>query len=251
MTSVTAVGRIPVLCEARDLDATGPVVIVIHGMSTTPETLREGWPTADDGLSRIYWRLPVLREGPEACRLRREHDRFRDLFWPVVAEGRAELRELVALFAPRPVGLFGFSIGGLISLLGAADQRDVRAACAACAVPNLEYLLEFYPDYDWEAPDVRASRSEVNLARSPERLAQVPTLILHGMSDDVAAWRWMQPVAEGLSLTAPALHPYETFPEMQHRLVAQSEAEERDLARVRVVASDFFRRHLGGGSDRR
>lgn len=241
------VDKVPVLCDEGALQGQGPAVIVIHGMSTTPEMLEEGWPPREDGLARIYWRLPVLREGREASRLRREHDLFRDLFWPVVAEGRAELYRLVEALAPRPVGLFGFSIGGFLSLLGAADHRAVRAAVAVGGVPNLEYLLEYAPDFDWEAPDVAASRREVNLAAACGRILDVPTLILHGLSDDVAQWRWLEPVARKLFGAGPDLHPYRTFPAMRHRLVGEGDDEERDLAAVRDLASRFLRERLEVG----
>lgn len=240
--------RIPVRCEGGALTGSGPVVIVIHGMSTTPEILEEGWPPQDDGLARIYWRLPVLRDGRDASRRRREHDLFRDLFWPVVAEGRGELYRLVEALSPRPVGLFGFSIGGFLSLLGAADHRSVRGCVTVGGVPSLEYLLQYEPGYDWEAPDVVASRKEVNLAASPGRLVDVPTLILHGLSDDIAEWRHLEPLARRLAETRPELHPYRTFPAMRHRLVGQDADEERDLTVVRDLASGFLRERLGAGT---
>ena len=244
MGDMTSIHGIPVRSEERVLSGSSPVVIVIHGMSTTPEILEEGWPPVDDGLGRIYWHLPVLREGREASRLRREHDPFRDLFWPVVAEGRAELRRLMGHLGTRPVGLFGFSIGGFLRLLGAADQRRVRAAVSVGGVPNLEYLLESYPDYEWGAPDVVASRNEVNLQDAPDRLVDVPTLILHGAEDDVAEWRWLRPLAEKLSEERPESHPYEILPHLRHRITGLSDAEEEDWRKACAVANRFLLAHL-------
>ena len=247
-----ALNGIPVLAQPEAIEGQGPVVIVIHGMSTTPEQLVEGWPPVSDGLGRVYWRLPVLREGRDAVRARREDDLFRALFWPVVAEGRAELRRLVGQFAGRPVGLFGFSIGGFLSLLGAADDRRVGAAVAVGGVADLEYLLTYAPDYpDWQAPDVVACRREASLSQAPERLLAVPTLILHGEADDVAQWRWMEPVARRLAEADADRHPVRTFPHIRHRLVPEAgeagEAREEaaELATLRTLAADFLRVHLG------
>lgn len=246
MSELTQIAGIPVLAGHGVMHPERPVVIVIHGMSTTAETLRDGFPEADDGLARVYWRLPILRDGRDAVGARRQRDLFRDLFAPVVAESRAELGRLVAAFAPRPVGLFGFSIGALISLWGAADQSAVRAAVAAAGVPSLEYLIDFFPDYDWLQPDVLAERRRHDLTRHSERLAQRPTLILHGDRDETATWSLMAPFAEGLAREEPLLHPFERFAHVRHRLTADGPDEARDLERLRARAVAFLREHLVG-----
>lgn len=248
MDDLTHIGEIPVLARPDVLTTTDPVVIVIHGMSTTAETLRAGWPDdGDDGLARVYWRLPVLREGREAVAQRRQSDLFRNLFAPVVAQSRDELGRLVAAFAPRPVGLFGFSIGGLITLLGAADQRAVRAAVAIGAVPSLEYLVGFFPDYDWAAADVLAARREHNTDAHFERLASKATCILHGDADTTARWSLIAPTADRLAALDPERHAFERFEHVQHRLVSAEPDEERDLVRLRAAATSFLGRFLGAG----
>lgn len=244
MSDLTQIAGIPVLARPSVLRADLPVVIVIHGMSTTPEMLRLGWPEGDDGLARVYWRLPILREGREAVQARRQRDLFRGLFAPVVTEARAELGRLVAAFAPRPVGLFGFSIGGLVSLWGAADQAAVRAAVAVGGVPSLEYLLEFFPDYDWLEPDVLAERRRHDLGLSLDRLAGKATLILHGDLDDTARFTLIADVAERLGRTGRGRHLVQRFPHVRHRLVADGPEEEADLARLRAAATAFLQAEL-------
>ena len=244
MSDIQAIAGIPVLARRTVMRAELPVVVVIHGMSTTPEMLRLGWPDADDSLARVYWRLPILREGREAVQARRERDLFRGLFAPVVAEARAELGRLVAAFAPRPVGLFGFSIGGLISLWGAADQPAVRAAVSVGGVPSLEYLLDFFPGYDWLAPDVLAERRRHDVGRALDRLAPKATLILHGERDDTAPYALIADVAERLSAMDGERHRLERFAHVRHRLVADDDAEAHDLERLREAASAFLSQAL-------
>jgi dienelactone hydrolase len=244
MSELTQIAGIPVLAGHGVMHPERPVVIVIHGMSTTAETLRDGFPEADDGLARVYWRLPILRDGRDAVGARRQRDLFRDLFAPVVAESRAELGRLVAAFAPRPVGLFGFSIGALISLWGAADQSAVRAAVAAAGVPSLEYLIDFFPDYDWLQPDVLAERRRHDLGLSLDRLAGKATLILHGDLDDTARFTLIADVAERLGRTGRGRHLVQRFPHVRHRLVADGPEEEADLARLRAAATAFLQAEL-------
>lgn len=224
-----------------------PVVIVIHGMSTTAESMQAGWSdeTSDeDGFDRVYWRLPVLREGRACVMARRDEDLFRNLFYAVVSTSRSELRTLVSAFAPRPVALLGFSIGGLISLWGAADNAEVRAAVAIGGVPHLEYLLHYFPDYDFTQVDVVEMRQGVNLSQQRAALRQKPTLILHGEQDEQALIHWMLPFAQALHADCPTLHSYITYPNVQHRLTGESAEEEVDLVALRVTATAWLKSHL-------
>lgn len=239
------IGGVPVLARSEAVGPSGrPVVVVVHGMRTTAETLKTGWPDVDDGLDRVYWRLPVLREGVEAMGRRRDSDPFRDLFAPVVSQSRAELAALIQALGPRPIGLFGFSIGGLVALWGAADLAAVRAVVSVGAVPSLEYLVGFFPDYDWEAADVAAERARHDLSRQLELLAPKATCILHGEADTGASWSLMAETASRLQAMDPERHPYELFPHVQHRLTGETPEEEESLGRLRERASSFLRAEL-------
>lgn len=238
---------IPVLARSGVQTSDKPIVIVIHGMSTTAETLRAGWPDpTEDGLDRIYWRLPVLREGREAVLARREEDLFRRLFWPVVDESRRELTRLIGALGARDIGLFGFSIGGLISLWGGLDNPQVKGCVAVGGVPYLEYLPVYYPEYDWAANDVQVARQAIDLRTRVRDLSAIPTLILHGLSDDQADWEWMRPFAEALSGAAPDDHTAQTYPLVRHRLTgADGPEEEAQLVSLRQTATDWLAARLG------
>ncbi len=222
-----------------------PVVIVLHGMSTRPATMQAGWPPAGgDGFDRVYWRLPVLREGKAALAARRNQDLFLSLFAAVWAETRAELPRLLAALSDRPVGLFGFSIGGFLALWGALDHKSVGAAVSVGGVPNFDYLAAYYPDYPWEASQAAAMRDRSNLLARVDELAETPTLILHGRADDVARWEWMRPLAEALADRSADRHPHQVLGHLRHRLQPESPEESQDVDRVRGAAAAWFQRWL-------
>lgn len=240
------VAGIPVLARPGVMERRGPAVVVLHGMSTTPEMMQAGWPDGEaaDGFERVYWRLPVLREGGEALRRRRDDDLFLALFSPVWSEVRAELGKLLDALGDRPLGLFGFSIGGFLALWGALDHPQVRAAVSVGGVPNFDYLTTYYPDYAWDRESVAALRAASDLLTRVGDLARTPTLILHGLPDDVARWEWMRPLAEALAAQSQERHPHQALPDLRHRLAPQSPEEARDVAEVRRAANAWFQRWL-------
>lgn len=241
------VAGVPILARPGVVEQEGrPLVVVLHGMSTTPEMMQAGWP--DDGsrheFDRLYWRLPVLREGGDALRRRRGDDLFLGLFSAVWSEVRAELGRLLDALGDRPIGLFGFSIGGFLALWGALDHPRVRAAVAVGGVPNFDYLTTYYPNYDWGREQVAAVRAGSDLLTRLGGLASTPTLILHGIQDDVARWEWMRPLAEALGTRDPERHPHQVLPHLRHRLAPQSPEEARDVAEVQQAAGAWFQRWL-------
>lgn len=229
--------------EGPPLDEAQRVIIVIHGMSTTVETLRQGYPaTPESGLTKLYWRLPVLREGADSVRRRRSDDAFDQLFTPVVDESRAELTHLLTQFEG-PVGLFGFSIGGLIALLGALDNTQVGAVVTMGGVPGLNYLQHYLPDYNWADETVKARLQSYNLLPRAQDLAAIPILLCHGEQDEVARWEWMGPFADALTMVNPASQ-VKHFAHLHHRLAGHSREELVDLEQLRSLADDWFRHHL-------
>ncbi len=234
----------PIEIDGPGLAQAQRVVIVIHGMSTTVEILKAGYPAPEDGsLTKIYWRLPVLREGAESLQRRRQEDVFRQLFASVVDESRAELKTLIQSLGKRPVGLFGFSIGSLIALFGAAENPEVGALVTVGGVPDLDYLQHYYPDYPWADPAIQTRRQSYAVSAHRERLASVPTLIMHGESDDVAKWEWMQDFAETLMAASPASR-IQKFAHMRHRLSGETPEEQQDLDNLRHMADQWFVDHL-------
>jgi pimeloyl-ACP methyl ester carboxylesterase len=239
---LTSLGGVPVLARGDVTADRRPVVIVLHGMSTTAEMLRAGWPEGpDDPWHRVYWRLPVLREGSDAVRARRDRDLLGELFYAVWREARRELGSLLAALSDRPVGLFGFSIGGFLALWGAHDHpATVRAVVTVGGVPHLDYLRSFYPDYPWENAASREKLAEANLLSHVTALHPVPTYIVHGAADDVARWEWMAPLAEALQAADARRHPYRLWPLVQHRLIGASPDEERQLTLLREATARWL-----------
>lgn len=233
-----------VVVQGPALDRAERIVIVIHGMSTTIDTLQAGYPAPNDGsLTKIYWRLPILRDGLEARHARGEKDVFLTLFAPVVDESRSELKNLLHGLGERPVGLFGFSIGSLIAFWGAVDNPNVLALATVGGVADLDYLEHYYPDYPWADPAIAARRQSYAVSQHMDRLASIPSLIMHGDADNVAHWEWVKDFAEGLITASPSSR-IQKFSHLKHRLQGETSEEQQDLADLRALADRWFVDHL-------
>lgn len=236
----------PMILQGPPVSEASYVVIVIHGMSTTANTMIEGFPMTDDQVAKIYWRLPILREGRESLEARRREDLFLKLFVSVVEESRKELSALIRAIGRSRVGLFGFSIGSLIALWGALDNTEVGAVVAFGGVPNMDYLKYYYPEYDWQHPNVRRAAAGLDLTQRVGDLAKTPIFVSHGERDSVAWWEWMRPCAEALQALAPNRVRMALYPHLHHRLGADAEGEEeaQELLTFRTEAEMWFRRWL-------
>ncbi len=219
------------------------VVIVIHGMSTTVESLQKGYPNVDTTLTKVYWHLPVLRAGKAELQERRSRDVFRDLFGAVIDKSRHELTQLVRSLGDRPVGIFGFSIGSLVALWGALDNPSVRAVVTVGGVPSLDYLQHYYETYPWSQPEVQAKLETYDVTEHAHRFNGVPVLVCHGGEDAVAQWAWMKPFADALVRYSPASRVCQ-FPHMRHRLLGEDDLENQELETLRQMADTWFRQHL-------
>lgn len=236
-----------VVVQGPALEQAERIVIVIHGMSTTVEMLQARYPAPSDGsLTKIYWRLPILREGVESCRARSGDDIFLRLFASVVDEARAELRELLFGIGERPVGLFGFSIGSLIAFWGAIDNPTVTALATVGGVADLDYLSHYYPDYPWSDSKILARRQSYAVSQHIARLASIPSLIMHGEADNVARWEWIADFAEALITASPSSR-IQKFPHLKHRLQGETPEEQQDLTYLRALADRWFLDHLPAG----
>lgn len=225
------------------LDKAERVVVVIHGMSTTVETLKQGYPATNDGITKVYWRLPVLREGADALKRRRDGDVLRDLFAPVVSESRSELKGLLADLGDKPVGLFGFSIGSLVALWGAVDNPGVRAVVTVGGVPNLGYLQHYYPTDDWDDVSVTDMLAQFDVCQRVGALSKVAILIMHGEADEVARWEWMQPLADALSRQSSHVQ-VQKFSHVRHRLWGEDPEEIQQLSHLRKLADRWYLKYL-------
>lgn len=217
-------------------------VIVIHGMSTTAETLKEGYPPSD-GLTKIYWRLPILRESRANLMKRRDEDVFQSLFAAVLDESRRELGLIINELGEVPVGLFGFSIGSLVALWGSIDYPQVRAVVTMGGVPSLDYLMHYYPDYPWDSPDIQERLQSYDVSRNVH-LRDTALCIMHGAKDEVAKWEWMQNAASQWSNHPATTVEVRQFPHVQHRLMGEDLEEQTELATARRLADEWFVRYL-------
>ncbi|WP_053960053.1 alpha/beta hydrolase family protein [Sulfobacillus thermosulfidooxidans] len=229
-----------------------PLILMLHGMSTGPGHLKNFWGETRD-FDVEYMALPILREGPEFVRTLTQHDIFRDLYAAVFLESLKEITTRIqSENEQRRTGLFGFSIGAYIALwAGLVDHPErIQAVVAVGGVPSFDYLRYYYPDYDFSTPHAVQLMEETDLSRRPLSLKGQHVLIQHGISDPVAQIDWIKPWAQSLAEKYPQHVSWVTYPSLQHRLWAESSAEEEDVLALRETTLKWFTEALGSASPR-
>lgn len=225
-----------------------PVVILCHGMESTKEgtkhrLLVDRLGAAGFGTLRFDFSYVGESEGE-----------FADLTIRGEVEDLGGAFDFVAASARGPLGLFGSSLGGTVSLLFAATEPRIEAIAVVAAVAHPRRILEeVRPDElarwrregtfslggvtlrstfvdDLETLDVLAAC----------RATAAPVLVLHGDADRVV------PLGDGEAIAAarsgPAVRELRVFPGGDHRF---SRAE--DLERLLDGCERWFREHLGRG----
>ena len=226
-------------------------VFLIHGMrGSAPWLLGRLALNECPSLLRVYVALPWLRDpGREAMAERSREDPVRQFFAPVVADGVRELATVVDGVLARDdvggeaYGLYGFSIGGLVALLG--SLADPRAAVVAVTgtVPSFEYLRERYTVADEVAGPLDALRRAAEF--QPRAL-----MVQHGTADTEAHPRFMAAFADAVRPTyaaQPDKFRYELYRGVRHDLAEADTDEGRaELARLRGDVGRWFTGHLPG-----
>ncbi|PSR29056.1 MAG: hypothetical protein C7B47_03655 [Sulfobacillus thermosulfidooxidans] len=224
-----------------------PLILMLHGMSTGPEHLKNFFGEPDE-FDTEYMALPILREGPDFIRALAQRDIFRDLYAAVFLESLKEITNRIAHEkVQRPMGLFGFSIGAYIALwAGLVDHPDrIQAIVAVGGVPSFDYLRFYYPDYDFSTPHAVRLMEETDLSRQPIAIKGQHVLIQHGLSDPVAQIDWIKPWAQSLAEKYPEHVSWTPYASLQHRLWAESSAEEEDVLALRNRTLKWFVEALG------
>lgn len=234
-------------------------VFLVHGMRGSAPWLAARLPLDDcPDLVRVYVALPWLREpGRDKLRQIGRADPVRRIYAAVVADGVRELGEAIAAVLGRPdvradaLGLYGFSIGGLVALLGALREPRAAAVVVTATVPNLDYLRDVLPDYDWSQPGLSAVTEPLDALRRAADFFPRALLVQHGTADTLAHPRHMRSFAQAVRPSygeRPEQFRCTLYDGVKHDLrEADSPTGLRELARLRGDVSGWFQRYLGGG----
>ncbi len=232
-------------------------VFLVHGMRGSAPWLAGRLPLDDcPELLRVYIALPWLRDpGREALREMGRDDPVRRVFAPVVRDGVRELAEVVdAVLARGDVvgdrcGLYGFSIGGLVALLGALADARAAAVAVTGTVPNFGYLREMLRQYDWTQPGLDEELASLDALRRVGEFAPRALLVQHGTADADADPKFMRAFAEAVRPSyagEPDRFRYELYEGVKHDLAeADTEQGRAELSRLRRDVAAWFSRQLG------
>jgi pimeloyl-ACP methyl ester carboxylesterase len=168
---------------------------------------------------------------------------------------RADLRRVVDALHARgvaPVGVFGFSLGGAVGLMTAAEDARIRAVVAYAAFADLEALARELYGHFWllREPLVRLMRLWSRLflgadvtrpspAEMAARLA-IPVLLIHSRQDEQISFWHAERLRQGLAAN----------PTAEFLFVDRGRHGELGPAVERHVL-DFLRRSLGGTRETR
>ncbi len=273
--------------------AKAPLILLWHGfgLPNSEEMLAETLPLETVPAWKAYLGLPLFGQrlpegGIEEIMRRQVDDYVLKLLLPVAEQAMNELPEVVLALQERypidldaGIGLFGFSAGGLTTLLTLAESNlPIATAVLAGVTKELvsavdtyeRYMKEYYPtlkeQYPWLKPEqtkyIWSSSSEVAkqrldfIARAAEiaKGNSLPALLfVHGVKDEIYR------LGEVEELYAALLPYYEernqsklislqAFQHLGHHLdltAAQDKPEIlRDIAALQVTVADWFSKYL-------
>jgi dienelactone hydrolase len=267
-----------------------PLIVLWHGagMPNSEEKLAEILPLENVQAWKAYLGLPLFKKrlpvgGTDEIMQRQLEDYVLKLLLPIIEPAMQELPDVVRALQARfsidnkeGIGLFGFSVGGLTTLLTLVESSlPIKVAVLAgvtkdlvSVVNNYERIVQAkYPTlkeqfpwieecYRWSAESEFAKQRLDFVARASEITQRQPIpaiLFVHGSQDEIFA------VNEVEELFA-ALAPYyeqtnqmkrlsmQTFKHLNHNLdweaAKNSTGMQQDLAELQQVVAAWFSQHL-------
>jgi uncharacterized protein len=158
--------------------APAPGVLLLHGYSSRKEQVSDGigFPLQRHGIASLAVDLPL--HGTRADPLQRQAARNPLALLRLWRQALAECRLALGHLAARPeidascLALAGYSLGSILAVLTAADERRVRAVVLAAG-----------GDLPAGTPLSGVARAVADPVRAIRRMAGTPLLMLHGTRD--------------------------------------------------------------------
>jgi dienelactone hydrolase len=264
-----------------------PLVLFWHGFGSPngEADVAEAFPLEQVEAWKAYLGLPLFGQrsgGVEDLMRRQMEDYVLQLLLPVVEQAVQELPKVVEglrshcdLDSNSPLGLFGFSAGGLAALLTLAEShlpiqavvlagvtKDLSAAVATYerfTQSSYPMLKEQYPglkpEYEW-SEESEAARTRLDFVAHSKGIAQrdpLPAILfVHGAQDEAFNLEDVETLHNALRTQYQQInHPERlsmmVFPHLRHAidLASNSSPEQQaDIVEMEKTISDWFRQYL-------
>src|ERR1700694_1594228 len=197
------VGDVPLVLRSPQQEHTpAPLIVLWHGFGPpgTEQALSQAVPLHGLHAYKAYLGLPFFGSrlpagGLEELRRRQASDYILDLFVPMAEAAMCELPAVIDHLCRRfpvqrenGIGIFGFSAGGMATLLTMAEAELRIAAAVVCNSPtSLSAPVRTLPHYVWTPESTKAAQRFDMISRTSDlvRVSLPPALLLlQGAKDE-------------------------------------------------------------------
>lgn len=263
-----------------------PLILFWHGFGSPngEADIADTFPLESVEAWKAYLGLPLFGQrlvSVENLMRRQMEDYVLQLLLPVVEQAVQELPKVVEALRSRcnledtsPLGLLGFSAGGLAALLTLVESplsiqaivlagvtKDLSAAVATYerfTQSSYEMLKEQYPGLQWEyqwSKESEAARNRLDFVAHSEEIVQrnpLPAILfVHGAQDEAFKLEDVETLHDALESRYQMNHPerlsIKIFQHLKHSIdmASNSLPEQRaDIGEMEKVVADWFRQHL-------
>jgi dienelactone hydrolase len=270
-------------------DRSAPLILLWHGFGTpnTEAALAEVLPLDGVQAWKAYLGLPqfgqLLRDNPDELMRRQLEDYVLKLLLPIIEQAMQKLPSVVEALRSHcnidpntGIGLFGFSAGGLATLLTLAESNlPIQAAVLAGATKDLSVAVDTYerilqatysslkekfpwvkPTYSWSKESEAAKVRLDFVARAKEIVRGNPppaVLFVHGAQDDVWSVRDVETLYDSLmehyrKTNYPERLSMQVFQHLGHPIdlaaAKTSPQIQADIAAMERAIANWFTQHL-------
>lgn len=263
-----------------------PLILFWHGFGSPngEADIAEAFPLEHVEAWKAYLGLPLFSQRSvdvEDLMRRQMEDYVLQLLLPVVEQAVQELPKVVKelrshcdLASNSPLGLFGFSAGGLAALLTLAESHlPIQAVVLAGVTKDLSAAVATYerftqssyqmlkkqyprlkPEYEW-SEESEVARTRLDFVAHSKGIAQrepLPAILfVHGAQDEAFNLNDMETLHDALKTQYQHNHPEKlsmmVFQHLRHAidLASNSSSEQQaDIVEMERVIADWFKQYL-------